>query len=137
MRAHVLEPRVADGAFRIAIAASATAKVLDGGPLDGLVIANNLMAIGALEMLRARGLRIPDDIAIVAFDDPFWADIVQPALTTLAQPIRLMVASAIQLLLERMAGDRTEPRRIVFDFELRVRDSWRAEPQAQGACAFR
>lgn len=132
MRAHGLEPRVADGAFRITTAATATATLLDGGPLDALVIANNVMAIGALEMLRARGLRVPGDIAIVAFDDPFWADVVQPALTTLAQPIRLMVESAIQLLLERMAGDRTEPRRIVFDFELRVRDSSRAEPQAQG-----
>jgi len=132
MRRHGLTPRVADGAFRIATAASAAATLLDAGPLDGLVVANNLMAIGALETLRARRIAVPEGIALVAFDDPFWADVVQPALTTLAQPIRAMVESAIELLLDRISGARGEPERIVFEFELRVRESSRAGFQGQG-----
>jgi LacI family transcriptional regulator len=132
MRAHDLEPRLADGGFRIGAAATATGTLLDRGPLDGLVVANNLMAIGVLETLRARRIAVPEDVALVAFDDPFWADFVQPALTTLAQPIRRMVESAIRLLLERIDGDRSEPERMVFDFELRVRDSSRTEPRRQG-----
>ena len=81
------------------------------------------MTIGALEALRSYGIRVPEDIALVAVDDPFWAELVEPPLTTLAQPVREMAGCAVELLLEKIGSERERPRRVVFDFELRVRGS--------------
>jgi len=124
MRERGLAPRSAEGAFRIDQANVATSTLLDGGnDLTALVIANNLMTIGALTALRERGVRVPEEIAVVAVDDPFWAELVDPPLTTLAQPVRRMAAAAANLLFERIDGKRTQTTCVVFDFELRVRRS--------------
>jgi LacI family transcriptional regulator len=121
MRAAGLSPRVANGGFRIEGAVHATKQLLDGA--TGLVVANNLMAIGALKALARRGLRVPEDVAVVALDDPFWAELVQPPLTVLAQPVRRMADAAMRLLLARIGGRRRRPRHEVFPFELLVRGS--------------
>lgn len=124
MRRHGLQPCSVNGRFRIEGGRAAMDHLLDAWPdLTGLVIGNNLMAIGALQALRARGVDVPGQLALVAIDDPFWSELVEPALTTLAQPLRAMSESAVELLFERMEGKRTEPRHLVFGFELRVRDS--------------
>ena len=81
------------------------------------------MAIGALKALAAAGRRVPEDVAVVALDDPFWAELVQPPLTVLAQPVRSMAEAAVRLLLERVTGRRDVPHQEVFKFELRVRGS--------------
>jgi LacI family transcriptional regulator len=86
-------------------------------------VANNLMTLGALRAIRDAGLRVPDDIALVGVDDPAWSALVDPPLTTLAQPVRLMAADAMELLLQRVTGEREQPRRIVHPFELRTRAS--------------
>jgi LacI family transcriptional regulator len=117
------EPRWADGRYRIEGGERAVEGLLRGGPPTALVVANNLMTIGALRMLRFRGLRVPQDVALVAIDDPFWAKLMDPPLTTLAQPVRRMAESAVEFLFERITGQRDEARTIVFDFELRVRGS--------------
>jgi DNA-binding LacI/PurR family transcriptional regulator len=115
------EPIVAYGDFRIEGGVHAAETLLRDRPdVTAIVIANNLMALGALQALRPDADRGP---ALVAIDDPFWAPTVDPALTTLAQPIREMSDRAVELLFERMGGERSEPRREVFQFELRVRDS--------------
>ena len=116
-------PVHANGAFRIDQAYKATEQLLDDGDLTGMVISNNLMSIGALKALRNRGLRVPDAVAIVAIDDPPWAELVEPAMTTLAQPIRRMAEVAVTLLFERIKGSRTTPKTVIFDLELRVRQS--------------
>lgn len=118
-----LEPRSVDGEFRIEGGRQAADKLLDSGDLTALIAANNLSSIGALQAIRARDLLVPEDVAFVAVDDPFWAELVEPPLTTLAQPVREMAESAVELLFERIRGERKEPRRVVFDFELRVRGS--------------
>lgn len=124
MREAGLELREADGQFRMEEAITATDALLrDDGDVTGMVIANNLMAIGALKALAAHGRRVPDDIALVALDDPFWAELVQPPLTVLAQPVRAMADAAMRLLLERMEQRDGERRHEVFPFELRVRGS--------------
>jgi LacI family transcriptional regulator len=124
MRAAGLTAREAEGGFRIDGAQRATGELLDrNGDVTALVIANNLMAIGALKTLARRGRRVPDDVAIVALDDPFWAELVQPPLTVLAQPVRRMAGAAMRLLLERIGGRRKRVRHDVFPFELRVRGS--------------
>jgi LacI family transcriptional regulator len=121
MDAAGLRPRAANGGFRIEGAVHATEELLDGA--TGLVVANNLMAIGALKALTRQGLRVPGDVAVVALDDPFWAELVQPPLTVLAQPVRRMAEAAMELVLARIGGHRKRPRHEVFPFELLVRGS--------------
>jgi LacI family transcriptional regulator len=123
MRLRGLQVVWADGAFRIQQATDATNYLLEQDGLTALVVANNLMTIGALRALRARSLRVPDDVALVAVDNPPWADLIDPALTTLAQPIRPMAECAFCLLLERIRRERTKPRTEVYPFELIVRQS--------------
>ena len=85
--------------------------------------ANNLSAGGVLKELRAAGRRVPDDVAMVALDDPLWAPLVQPPLTVLAQPVRRMADAAMRLLLERVTDGREAAVTERFEFELRVRES--------------
>lgn len=123
MREAGLEARSVSGGFRIEGGRKATAELLRTSDLTALVVANNLMTIGVLKALRGHGIKVPEEMALVAMDDPFWAELVEPPLTTLAQPVREMADSAVQLLMERIGDHRELPRRVVFDFELRVRGS--------------
>ena len=123
MRAAGLLPFALDGGFRTDAAERAVDDLLAQEPRpSAIVVANNLMTIGALRSLRRNGLRVPEDVALAAVDDPAWAELVDPPLTTLAQPVRRMAQTAMELVLERIAG-RREPRRIVLPMELRVRSS--------------
>lgn len=117
------EPRWADGHYRIDGGSRAAEELLRHDPPTALVVANNLMTIGVLRALRSRGLRVPQDVALVAIDDPFWAELMDPPLTTLAQPVRRMADSAVEFLFERIRSRRNEARKIVFNFDLRVRGS--------------
>jgi LacI family transcriptional regulator len=78
-------------------------------PPEALFVANNLMTVGALECLAKRGLRAPDDIAVVGFDDIPWADLVVPSLTTVAQPTYELGRTAALLLKDRIASPGRPP----------------------------
>ncbi|MBW9118029.1 LacI family DNA-binding transcriptional regulator [Rhizobium cauense] len=88
--------------------------------------ANNLMVIGVMKAIRDMGLRCPDDISVSSFDDFPWADVFQPSLTTIAQPVQAIGEHAAQLILERLATrmDRP-PRQIVLSGRLMIRSSCR------------
>jgi len=133
MLAAGLAPREADGGFRIEGAERAAGELLErNGEVSALVVANNLMAIGALKALARHGRRVPGDVALVAVDDPFWAELVQPPLTVLAQPVRAMADAAMRLLLERIGGQRGAARHEVFPCELRVRGSCGVKSKESG-----
>lgn len=126
MRARGLSSRAVAGVFRIAGSQAATEELLDapGEPITALIVANNLMTIGALRALADRRLRLPDDIAFVALDDSYWSEFVDPPLTCLAQPIQQMATASVDLLFERIrSSDESPARRVVHTFELRVRES--------------
>jgi LacI family transcriptional regulator len=115
---------VGEGQFRLVEARQAMNTLLDTEPeLDAVVVANNLMTIGVLNALYERGLRVPEDIAVVGIDDPPWAELVAPALTTLSQPTQLMATRAFELLIDRITGRRVAARFEVFQFQLNVRAS--------------
>ncbi len=76
--------------------------------VTALFVANNLMTLGALDAIRERGLKIPDDISIIGFDDMPWANLLQPPLTAIAQPTYELGQRAAELLLGRLK-DRTKP----------------------------
>lgn len=124
MRAAGEVPFALDGGFRIDGAEKATARLLQTSPqATALVVANNLMTLGALRAARRAGVGIPGELALVAVDDPPWAELMSPPITTLAQPVRIMANTAMSLMLERIEGIRTETRKVVLPLELRVRDS--------------
>ncbi|MGP4019656.1 LacI family DNA-binding transcriptional regulator [Saccharopolyspora sp. 5N708] len=75
---------------------------------DAVLVANNMMAVGVLEMCAELGLRPGRDIGVVAFDDAPWATLLDPPLTVVAQPAYDMGVVAAQLLLGRISGERTE-----------------------------
>jgi LacI family transcriptional regulator len=92
-------------------------------PPTALFLANNLMTLGAFQALHERGLRIPDDVAVIGFDDMPWSTSLQPPLTAVAQPTFELGATAAQLLLARL-HDPTRPfRRVVLDTPLIIRGS--------------
>lgn len=70
--------------------------------LTALFAANNLTTLGALAAIRERGLKIPDDISIIGFDDMPWATLLQPPLTAIAQPTYELGQQAAELLLARL-----------------------------------
>jgi DNA-binding LacI/PurR family transcriptional regulator len=123
MREAGLVPFAVDGSFRIDGGEAATTRLLERGSCTALVTANNLITIGTLRALRARGLRVPEAMALVAVDDPFWSELVEPPLTALAQPVRQLAETAVSLLLERLERHRSDSKRVVLDFTLRVRGS--------------
>lgn len=118
------EAIIGEGGFRLELARQATIDMLAEHPdLDGLVIANNLMAIGAGEALRISGKAVPDEIKVVGIDDPPWASLVSPAMTSLAQPTQTMATMAFDLLVGRIRKERTLPREMIYQFEVILRES--------------
>jgi len=82
------------------------------------------MAMGAMAAIRQAGLSIPDDIAVVGFDDIPAARLVYPALTTIAQPQRQMGQRAAEMLFERLNGSAPDMgRNEQIPYELVIRDS--------------
>ena len=100
------------------------ALLASGVEFDALFVANDEMAVGAIFALERAGRRVPDDVAIVGFDDIRLASVVRPALTTVRQPMRETARLAAQRLLEMLDGRQSEPRQLVLPTELIVRASW-------------
>lgn len=71
-------------------------------PPTAILAANNRMTIGVMQGLRDRGLEVPEDIALVAFDDFEWADLFRPRLTVVSQPIEEIGREVARLLLARL-----------------------------------
>jgi len=84
--------------------------------------ASDLMADGALRTLRQSGRRVPDDVAVVGFDDIEMARYTEPPLTTVRQPIQDLGREMVRLLLRLTAGEEIEPS-VVLPTELVIRES--------------
>lgn len=99
------ESRVSNGDWFIEDAERRVELMLGSGvPFTAVFGANNFMAIGALRALRRRGLRVPEDVALVSFDDIEIAAEIDPFLTVMAQPAYAMGRLAMNMLLERIGG---------------------------------
>jgi LacI family transcriptional regulator len=101
--------RLAHGDFTEAGGVRAALALLDEHPdLDAIFVASDLMASGVLLALRERGLRVPDDVAIVGFDNSPYATRGPVGLTTIAQPSKQMGVVMADLLLRRLAGEQVD-----------------------------
>jgi LacI family transcriptional regulator len=92
-------------------------------PPTALVAGNNMATIGVMRAVKARGLRVPDDISVVGFDDFEWADCFEPRLTLVAQPCAEIGRRAAFLLMERIAAPDGARRTIRLDAAIVKRDS--------------
>lgn len=103
-------------------------------PPTAVFTTNNLMTLGALGALQLRQVRVPDDMAIVGFDDFEWAIVLRPRLTAVAQPTYAIGEIAARMLLDRLEGKASpEPRRVVLPTRLVVRESCGATGQIHPA----
>ena len=113
-----------EGDFTLA-AGAAAAKALLTLPErpTALFCCSDEMAIGALQVLRRSGLRVPEDISLAGFDDIAFAAYTEPPLTTIAQPAEAFGQRAVAMLLEVLNGGTPAAREVVLPFELKVRGS--------------
>ncbi|HET9138185.1 LacI family DNA-binding transcriptional regulator [Actinophytocola sp.] len=94
-----------------------------GAEFDAVFAHNDLTAVGVLDALRAAGRTVPDDVAVVGFDDIPVAAHTRPALTTVRQPSREMGEKAASLLLSRLAGETLPEDPLIVPTSLVIRES--------------
>jgi LacI family transcriptional regulator len=124
MRSARLPPLTAVGHFSMEGGREAMAGLLaEPERPTAVVVANNLMTLGAVQAAHAARVAIPDDVAVVGVDNPYWAEFVNPPITSVAQPIAAMAREAIGLLLARLNGDGGPPHKSVHSLQLIVRES--------------
>jgi RNA polymerase sigma factor (sigma-70 family) len=116
--------RVAYGDFTEAGGHRAMKLLLERTPeIDGVFVASDLMCLGALQALRELGRKVPDDVAVVGFDDVPLASYANPPLTTVRQQIGMLGQEMMRSLLHRLSDPRGEPTPIILPTELVVRSS--------------
>jgi LacI family transcriptional regulator len=103
---------------------AAAAALLDQPqPPSAIFAFNDMMAIGAIQAARARGLRVPEDVSIVGFDDTVEASIVSPGLTTVRQPLAEMGRMAVSQLVRLLGHQRIDALHVELETRLVVRES--------------
>ena len=129
---------IAEGNFHKPLAFQRTRELLAlPDPPTAIFASNDVSAFGVMDAVRDLGLRVPDDVSIVGFDDIPDARLSTPALTTVRQPMREMGARATRMLLDRIAGKEPQPPRVELPTELIVRDTCRAVSPANPAASTR
>jgi DNA-binding LacI/PurR family transcriptional regulator len=108
---------------------AAASRLLEHG-CTAIVCASDLMALGAVRGVRAVGMRVPDDISVIGYDDSTLIAFTDPPLTTVRQRVLAMGETTVQALVDEIAGIPASRTEYVFRPELVVRGS-------TGACRFR
>jgi DNA-binding LacI/PurR family transcriptional regulator len=115
---------IAYGDFSRSSGEHAMYRLLDLRPgIDAVFAASDLMAAGALHALRRLGRRVPEDVAVIGFDDSPLAQHTDPRLSTVRQPVDAMAARMVSELLSLVADPEREPFHAVLDTELVLRES--------------
>jgi LacI family transcriptional regulator len=98
-------------------------ELIEQGRITAMFVANNVMTMGALHYLQEHQIRIPEDIALIGFDDYEWARITRPALTMVKQPSYELGEEAAKQLLKRIREPEGEPVEIYLPTSLTIRAS--------------
>ncbi|MER6625794.1 MULTISPECIES: LacI family DNA-binding transcriptional regulator [unclassified Streptomyces] len=113
-----------EGDFSADSGRRAMAELIERAPeIDGLFAASDTMAAGALDTLRAAGRRVPEDVAVIGFDDFPLAQHTAPTLTTVRQPLEEIGRTMVRLLLEEMEEPEVAWRHVILRTELVLRGS--------------
>lgn len=120
----IIEERIAYGDYTEEGGYLQTKALLSRTEFDGLFVASDMMSFGAIQAIQEAGLRVPEDIAVVSFDDLPAAARHKPALTAIRQPIHQMGSIAAQTLIDQLENkDTATPKRIILPTELIVRET--------------
>ncbi|PKP58789.1 hypothetical protein CVT91_07925 [Candidatus Atribacteria bacterium HGW-Atribacteria-1] len=82
---------------------------------------NDMLAFGAMQAIKEKGLRIPEDIGVVGYDDIPFCSLMNPALTTIILKKQELGTESVKLLLSRINGNRKKPKKIMLDVDIIVR----------------
>ena len=91
---------------------------------DGVVAANDMVAISTYKVLFEKGIRVPEDVQLIGFDDIRFSNLISPELTTIRQPIEEMGKRAVEIIFQRAAGKKIQEENI-FDVRLIERETTR------------
>jgi DNA-binding LacI/PurR family transcriptional regulator len=108
--------------FSLESGQASTLRLLDHGA-TGIICASDPLALGAIRASRRRGLRVPQDVSVIGYDDSSLMTCTDPALTTIRQPIEAMARAAVDLLVHQLEGERVRTAELMFEPELVVRSS--------------
>lgn len=125
-----VEPLIERSLFTVEGGHAAAVRLLDQG-CTAVVAGSDLMALGAIRAVRAAGLRVPQDVSVVGYDDSPLIAFTDPPLTTLRQPVQGMGEAAVRALVDEIAGEHAPRAEYVFRPELVVRGSTGAVPGAR------
>ncbi|MCP3027209.1 LacI family DNA-binding transcriptional regulator [Halobacillus sp. A5] len=123
---------IEQGEYNFEGAKKATQILLTKHPeIDGLFVANDLMAVGAIKAAESLGLSVPDQLSIISFDGIKLGETTSPALTTMAQPIYQIGARAAEMLIKQV--EQNEAQTLVEEFSVKLieRDSTRKKGENQ------
>ena len=107
---------------------AAGGRLLERG-VTGVICSSDVLALGVIRGVRRRGLRVPDDVSVVGYDDSAFMNCADPPLSTVRQPIEAMGRAAVQLLTAQIAGKKVAADELLFEPELVVRGSTAPAPQ--------
>lgn len=114
---HFISPRIQQGY-------AATLELLDQAERpDALFTSNSLLTAGAFQALRDRKLNVPNDVALVGFDETTWGALVDPPITLIAQPTEEIGRTAIELLFQRISEPTRSPKTVILKGLLMERGS--------------
>lgn len=123
--------QVVDGDFQQYTGYEATLRLLaQPQPPTAIFAANDFMAFGAMDAIKASGLRVPEDISVLGFDDVQQAGYVFPRLSTVRQPFADISEQAVRLLIQRIEHPEQDAQTIELPSELVLRDSTGPAPAA-------
>jgi LacI family transcriptional regulator len=115
---------IVEGDFTLRSGTEAMREVLSQDPhIDGIFVASDMMAAGAMTVLRSKGLTVPDDVAVVGYDDSAAALTTDVPLTTVRQPSETMGVAIASILIDVLNGVEDHPRTTLLPTELVVRSS--------------
>lgn len=129
MRRHGLEPWIVSGAFTEASGVAAAERALGSGrPLTAIFAGNDVSALGALDVIEESGRSVPDDISLVGYDNTFVAALRHVSLTTVEQGRERLGELAVETLIDRIEGGRTNSVHHVIAPTLEVRHTTAPPP---------
>jgi DNA-binding LacI/PurR family transcriptional regulator len=113
---------IAHSHYSLEAGQAAAARLLGAG-VTAIICASDPIALGAVRAVRRAGLRVPEDVSVIGFDDSALMNCVEPPLTTVRQPIETMGRMVIELLVSQINGTASTPDEFLFEPELVVRGS--------------
>lgn len=118
-----IEPACIEGNYSFESGTEMAERLLEKYPdTDGIIAANDMVAISVYKELHRKGIRVPEDIQLIGFDNISLSSLFTPEITTIAQPIKKMGQDAVRMLTEYVAGAQIN-RNKVFDVKLIKRDT--------------